>query len=361
MGTLSNPYLTTLCEDVQFNCAISDARYARDYSLCIYLLRMREFYRWRFDIPLTQQIQTDSVGDWISDMEAQWDEIEELDFKPLSVNGNTFDPFDSQSINEQLQSSNLVYSAGYGRLGQPHFVLAELIQQRVDGALTSFECGKEWARDSITMPAMTQQQSIYIRHDSIKRHISQMVDEWSLQKHAGPLARVIDHYQLNNSKSVEQHIESAAIQLSPLYREHERGEVAAGDLLGTRYHQLLQKTAGTRNEFYLRAVRDVLADCLMTWPYLIEQRSEIALDFWLASLTGARLEYLTESGTTTQLQSESNDEQARLNHLSAIVETEQQRWLHIAQQLMDKFTDNGEIDIKSQTLSLIQSPLTEPQ
>ncbi|HKJ07631.1 MAG TPA: hypothetical protein VKA76_00940, partial [Gammaproteobacteria bacterium] len=38
--------LRTLCAKVQKNCHISDARYAGDYTLCIYLLKMREYYRW---------------------------------------------------------------------------------------------------------------------------------------------------------------------------------------------------------------------------------------------------------------------------------------------------------------------------
>ena len=35
-----------LSDTVQLNCHISDARHAGNYTLCIYLLKMREFYRW---------------------------------------------------------------------------------------------------------------------------------------------------------------------------------------------------------------------------------------------------------------------------------------------------------------------------
>jgi hypothetical protein len=35
---------------VQKNCHISDAQYAGDYTLCIFLLKMREFYRWENQI-----------------------------------------------------------------------------------------------------------------------------------------------------------------------------------------------------------------------------------------------------------------------------------------------------------------------
>ena len=39
---------------VQKNCHISDAQFASDLTLCTFLLKMRELYRWEHDIPLTQ-------------------------------------------------------------------------------------------------------------------------------------------------------------------------------------------------------------------------------------------------------------------------------------------------------------------
>ncbi len=35
-----------LISQVQHNCDISDANHAGNYTLCIYLLKMREYYRW---------------------------------------------------------------------------------------------------------------------------------------------------------------------------------------------------------------------------------------------------------------------------------------------------------------------------
>ena len=361
MYTLSGPHLTTLCEDVQFNCAVSDARYARDYSLCIYLLRMREFYRWRFDIPLLQRLDTATVGDWISEMEMHWDDIEECTFKPVVINGVTHDPFESDAINQQLQSSGLIYSAGYGRLGQPHFVLAELNHQNSVASLHTYECGKELARDSITLPAMTQNQSVYIRHDSIKRHIWQMVDEWSLKKPIGPLARVVDHYQLSDSSNADAKLEKAVSELSPLYLKHEHGEVAAGVLLGDRYQQLLLKIAGSRDEFYLRAVRDLIADSLKTWPYILTRGNEIELDFWLASAVGARLQLLKASGLASLLQDDST-QGSRLDRLSAALESEQQRWCSLAEYLLTYCEDEPDnVDIESQCLSFLHAPQSASQ
>ncbi|MCS6786726.1 MAG: hypothetical protein NZ524_06820, partial [Thiobacillaceae bacterium] len=44
--------LAALINAVQRNCDISDAQYAGDLTLCTFLLKMRELYRWEHDIPL---------------------------------------------------------------------------------------------------------------------------------------------------------------------------------------------------------------------------------------------------------------------------------------------------------------------
>lgn len=43
--------LNVLAGAVQYNCHISDARHGADYSLCIYLMKMREYYRWEQRLP----------------------------------------------------------------------------------------------------------------------------------------------------------------------------------------------------------------------------------------------------------------------------------------------------------------------
>ncbi|HSP01523.1 MAG TPA: hypothetical protein VLN90_08695, partial [Thioalkalivibrio sp.] len=43
---LQNAQLSDLRQSVQRNCDIADARHAGNDTLCTYLLKMREFYRW---------------------------------------------------------------------------------------------------------------------------------------------------------------------------------------------------------------------------------------------------------------------------------------------------------------------------
>lgn len=54
--------LKTLTESVQKNCHISDAQYAGHYTLCVFLLKMREYYRWENAIPQSQRLPKEAVG-----------------------------------------------------------------------------------------------------------------------------------------------------------------------------------------------------------------------------------------------------------------------------------------------------------
>ncbi len=58
--------LAALINAVQRNCDISDAQYAGDLTLCTFLLKMRELYRWEHDIPLSANMPKGEVGDWMN-------------------------------------------------------------------------------------------------------------------------------------------------------------------------------------------------------------------------------------------------------------------------------------------------------
>ena len=52
--------LPQLAAVVQRNCDISDARYAGDYGLCTFLLKMREYYRWENELPFARDLKEDA-------------------------------------------------------------------------------------------------------------------------------------------------------------------------------------------------------------------------------------------------------------------------------------------------------------
>ena len=65
-----------LAKTVQLNCHISDAKYAGYYSLCVFLLKMREYYRWEQKIPLSEPLTKSDVGEWLSQREIDWQDYE---------------------------------------------------------------------------------------------------------------------------------------------------------------------------------------------------------------------------------------------------------------------------------------------
>ena len=122
-----------------------------------YLLKMREMYRWEqgesFNITLT----TDDVGDWLTEREGQWDDVEELEYKALTIDDVDYDPFDNEAINILLETKGVIYNAGLGIRCRPHFFLAKLEKQIHDGQHSILISGKEYARDMAAPPAMAQE------------------------------------------------------------------------------------------------------------------------------------------------------------------------------------------------------------
>lgn len=322
---------------VQNNCALSDAKYARNYSLCVYLLRMREFYRWHQEIAAVQPVDQDRVGDWITTTEERWDEIEENNFAPLQILGQPIDPFDFQRINTTLIPAGYVYSAGIGRMGQPHFVLSVLNQHQVADNISIYECGQELARDLVEVPAMVSSDNnhyhLFVRQHSIRRYIAQHYEEWALKQAAGPMAAVVSHFELKaaNPGVFDANLGRATEALTPMFVAHERGEIDAASRLGPEYRQAVVNSLGTPTEFYLRAVRDLLADSLRVWPTLIEQQDPVLLNFYLADIKGIRRQLFQFGGPEIALNTTADN--SSLNVMQTSLKQQQQRWTAVAQQL----------------------------
>ena len=76
-----------LARAVQYNCNISDARHGTDFSLCVYLMKMREYYRWEMRLPYGAALEKDQVGDWLQAREQLWEELEHAELEPIAVDG----------------------------------------------------------------------------------------------------------------------------------------------------------------------------------------------------------------------------------------------------------------------------------
>lgn len=277
-----------LIQTVQRNCHIADARYAGEYTLCVYLLKMREFYRWEKGIGFQQMVTSDDVGEWLTQREAVWDELDNQDYARLLVNGSAgYDAFDNEAINARINPEGLVYSAGYGRRCRPLFFLAELEQKIEQDDYTILVAGRELARDVEAPPAMNQGKQVFIRRESLRRMLWEKVEEWRWNGIDSPLGRAIACYDFD--ADVETALDAMADAETEMVLAHEIGEVKAGALLGDEaWQKMLFALPPSHADIMLRAVRDHLADAVHTIPELLARDNPATIHFYFGNLTAMR-------------------------------------------------------------------------
>jgi hypothetical protein len=278
--------LPALIDTVQKNCTIADARHARDMTMCTFLLEMREYYRWEMEIPYGARLPKDELGDWLNARESLWDEVEEEDFHPLPLSENGIDPFEADDVNRALVPQGLVYSSGLGRFRKPHFVLAELKRAEVRDGVQVLVAGCEYARDLIAPPAAMREGAIFLRMDAVRRLLWNKYEEWQWKERDSALGRAFAHYDFE--RDIDDGLERMAEAESEAMILHEIGEARAEALLGEEWNAMLGKLASRHAELLARAVRDHLADCLVTLPALLEREAVGSLHFYLANLSGLR-------------------------------------------------------------------------
>ncbi len=277
----------TLGRAVQYNCHISDALYARNYSLCIYLLKMREFYRWEQGFAYRAPLPKGPLGEWLSAREQLWENLEETEYRAIDINGREFSPFDSQSINKQLRHEGLVYSGGYCG-AKPHFFLAELEKHVEEEGAIVYIAGRELAREITAPPALSLGETIFLRRESLSRMIWEKLEEWGWQDPERAIAHASRHYPFDRDFDLA--LEKMTGNELDTLLEHELGEVMIGRELGPDWEAMLAALPRSRPEYLLRAIRDHLVDCRRTLPWLLEQGRDAALHFYMANFTTMRKE-----------------------------------------------------------------------
>jgi len=325
--------LIKLSETVQRNCHISDAFHAGNYSMCTFLLKMREYYRWEQKIPLSQPLPKDKLGTWLVDRESSWEEITSQnpneEYLPLEINNAELDPFDSTKINEQLQKDGLVYSSGFGLFNKPHFFLGQLKNKEIIDQHTLTISAREYARDLTAPPAMLQGKNIYIRQESVRRFIWEKIEEWQWKKISGiPMAHVIKLY--GETENIETLLDLMVEQETNAMFYHEIGEIKAGKLLGKQWQEMLISIAQSKAEILSRAVRDLLADCIHTLPTLLTQNHAASLHFYFANFSGVRKTLFPEAYEAYNSWVESGNTDA----LYDICKTGKKRWHKKAQEIL---------------------------
>jgi hypothetical protein len=296
-----------LVRAVQRNCDIADARHAGDFTLCIFLLRMREHYRWEKRLPFSATLAKEAVGDWLAEREALWNAIEDEEFLAIPTPSGPRNAFDGAEINEALLPDSLVYSAGYGRYLRPHFFVGDLLRRTFHGDLEILVAGREHARDMAAPSAMLQDRTVFVRQESIRREVWSDIEEWQWRKQNGALDRALRAFGGETSEELLDRVTAAETETAIL---HEIGEALAGNLLGPHWSDLHLSRACARAEIITRAVRDNLADALSTLPGLLERDHPPALHYYFANLRGMRRELATDLVTAYERWASTDDASA---------------------------------------------------
>jgi len=324
-----------LARAVQHNCNISDARFAGNYTMCIYLLKMREYFRWEMEQEFGSALPREDVGQWLTEREQLWSDLEDQDFAHLDIEGVSYDPFHSHHINSKLLDHGLVYSAGIGQKSKPHFFLADLIKHERHNGYDIYISAREYARDLSSPPAMSQDKTIYIRRESFKRMIWEKTEQWRWSKPENAMAHAIGCYDFDSNlqnaldEMTDHELESAIL--------HEIGEIKAGEYLAG-WHQMMAQLMFTQAEIMARAVRDHLADAISTLPALLEKQQDASIHFYMANLTSMRKHIFPALLDAYHQWLETGD----IVKLEKLVDKSRDHWQNIASEMLALFNEYGE-------------------
>jgi hypothetical protein len=279
-----------LVQAVQANCNIADARHAADLSLCIYLLQMRELFRWERGLAFGAEVNRESLAQWLACREGHWSEIEDRPWLPLPIGGRAFDAHDVEGVNAALAPLGLVYGAGLAGADRPTCFLASLEESkhRSDG-LTLQICGREHARGLFAPPAsLVGGRVIVLRRESLARWLWEKFEAFSLRRAAGPMQAVADAYALHDTRAFVAALPRLVDDLCDSLVLHEVGEHRAGLWLEPGWAAMRLALDARRTDLRVRAVRDHIADLEVTLPALIAHDDGNALHFWFANYEGLR-------------------------------------------------------------------------
>ena len=279
----------TLISQILTNCDISDARHAGLYSVCGLALRLRDLYKWEKGLPPWQENDPKEVLDWIGAKEDGWEAIETKDYQRLSIHAGTYDPFDTLKINQALAPDNLFYGAGYAHSLKPTFFLAPIQGiEEIDG-INVYSLERELARDLLTLPALTQDDTVVLRIEAAKLYLWDQIIY--LKKSGRPAlntALTAAGIVSSNPQTIKQHFNEIFNIFKNTYIYHELGEIKEQNFDRAVWRDLVSQFAHSPIELLARATKDFLADTHKagTLTHIISNQDTAALGFYVAFFDG---------------------------------------------------------------------------
>ena len=290
-------HLEEIAGQVLKNCDISDSQHAGFFSICGLALRLRDLYKWEKGIAPWIEKDSSEILEWIEDKEERWDELTERHFEGITFLGNTYDPFDTMKINAALEPHGVIYGSGYAYSLKPTFFLAKIEQKKEIDGHTVYILGHELARDLITIPALSQDDSVFIRQEPARLFFW---DQILYLKKSGRFALKIAlaNYGLNdkNLKGIQQSLEKIVTDEMGRYIYHELGEIQETIFNRHTWREIIATYPHTPIELLARSVKDLLADTneFGTLQFIIRERNASSLAFYVAFLDGLMKELFPE-------------------------------------------------------------------
>jgi hypothetical protein len=283
--------LQALVRAVQANAHIADARHAADLPLCIFLLQMREYYRWEHGLDFDAAIDRAALGRWLAEREQRWKDLETQPYSNLPWAGRHFDPLDADALNAELLPHGWAYVAAWDGAQRPLFALATLQREESpdSAAPALLECGDELARSLLAPPAaLVGARTIVLRREALARWLWERVELVAQRPVHGPWRPLVEAFGLHDARRFAAAKTELIEALMPMLEWHERGEHRVAQRLEPGWAALRLALRQRPADAKVRAVRDLLADLETTLPMLLEQRATLALHGWFALLDGWR-------------------------------------------------------------------------
>jgi len=274
-----------ITDQVLDNCNIADARHAGLYSICGLALRLRDLYKWENRLDPWIENDPSEVLKWIGDKEEIWEKLIEKDFGDITLSGHRFDPYDVKGINAILEPRGYIYGGGYARSLKPSFFLAAIEDKNEINGITIFVLGEELARDLLTIPALSQDNCIYVRKESARLYLW---DQIFYIKKSGRYALKfgLENYGLKEQtpENLHRNLSSIAANETDTYIYHELGEIQDTVFDRKTWQEIIAAFPHTPIELLTRAIKDLLADTSEygTLQHIIRERKTASLAFYVA-------------------------------------------------------------------------------
>jgi hypothetical protein len=279
--------INDITDQVLENCNITDARHAGLYSICGLALRLRDLYKWENRLDPWIENDPSEVLKWIGNKEETWEKLVEKDFGDIILLGHRFDPFDVKGINAILEPHGYIYGGGYARSLKPSFFLAAIEDKKEINGITIFILGEELARDLLTIPALSQDNCIYVRKESARLYLW---DQIFYIKNSGRYALRfgLEYYGLKEQTpgNLHRNLSRIAANETDTYIYHELGEMQDTVFDRNTWREIIAAFPHTPIELLTRTVKDLLADTSEhgTLTHIIEERKTSSLAFYVAFL-----------------------------------------------------------------------------